>query len=173
MSSIKACSPPDKALLNKYVVGDAYTDCYRVEILGTVTQAQYIAAFYTTPVFKLERTILKWIVSKPSVDSQVEQLANGTIDEFAAWHVEARSENQLLLCDFRGRTRSWLMTLPMENQDTKRTHLYFGSAVVPVHHPKTGKMTMGLVFKILLSFHRLYSKVLLHSAKKRLIMQAR
>jgi len=51
-------------------------------------------AFYTTLVFKLERLILKLAVSRPSTDAQAKQLAAGSIDEFSAWHVEARSENQ-------------------------------------------------------------------------------
>jgi hypothetical protein len=74
----------------------------------SVSQAQYVSAFYTTFVFKLERLILKWTVSKPSTDAQVKRLADGSIDSFAAWMVEARSQNQLLMCDYQRLTRSWL-----------------------------------------------------------------
>lgn len=66
--SIEPCPLPDEALLGKYVQNDNYTDCYQTEISGTVTQAQYVNAFYTTLVFKIERAILKWAVSKPSFD---------------------------------------------------------------------------------------------------------
>jgi hypothetical protein len=35
-----------------------------------VTLAEYVNAFYTTRVFRLERIILKWAVSRPSTDAQ-------------------------------------------------------------------------------------------------------
>lgn len=50
-----------------------------------------------------ERSILTWAVSKPSTDEQTTQLAEGKIDTFAAWYVETRSKNEILLCDFRDR----------------------------------------------------------------------
>jgi hypothetical protein len=34
----------------------------------------------------------------------------GELAKFSAWRVEASAPNQLLLCDFMGRTRSWLMS---------------------------------------------------------------
>jgi hypothetical protein len=130
-----------------------------------------VTAFYTTPVFKLERLILKIAVSRPSTDAQVKQLAAGSIDAFAAWYVEARTENQLLLSDFSCRTRSWLMVVPAANASCTRTRLYFGSAVVPAENPGTGRLTLGLGFRALLGFHRLYSGVLLYAAKSRLETQ--
>jgi len=136
-----------------------------------VSLAQYVTAFYTTRVFKLERWILKIAVSRPSTDAQAKQLATGSIDAFAAWQVEARSENQLLMSDFHRRTRSWLMAVPMASAGGARTRLYFGSAVVQVKNPGTGRFTPGFGFRALLGFHRLYSKVLLHAAKSRLEAQ--
>ena len=97
MFSIEPCSIPDGALLNKYLEEETCTDCYVTDIPGLVSHAQFVTAFYTTSVFKLERLILKMAVSRPSTDVQVKQLAAGSIDVFAAWHVEARTENQLLL----------------------------------------------------------------------------
>src|SRR5690606_23891341 len=113
-----------------------------------------------TPLFQLERLILKFLVSKPSTDLQAKQTANGEIDKFAAWTVEARSENELLMCDFLSRTRSWFMT---EN-DGAKTKLYFGSAVVP----KGGSESLGFGFRTLLGFHKIYSVLLLASAKSKL-----
>jgi hypothetical protein len=130
----------------------------------SVSQAQYVSAFYTTFVFKLERLILKWTVSKPSTDAQVKRLADGSIDSFAAWTVEARSQNQLLMCDYQRLTRSWLMTVPLETG----TRLYFGSAVVPRLNPRTGKYRLGFFVRALLGFHKLYSVTLLYAAKSRL-----
>lgn len=162
---------PDDALLGSYSREGAYTDCYATEVSGAVSQAQYVLAFYTTWVFKLERVILTWVVSRPSTDAQAKQLAEGSIDTFAAWHVEQRSTNQLLLCDFQGRTRSWLMVAPVVAGRDARTRLYFGSAVVPVRNPTTGISTLGRGFRALLGFHKMYSKVLLYSAKSRLERQ--
>ncbi len=171
MASIKSCSIPEVALLNNYLKAGIYTDCYTTDILGPVSHKQYVTAFYTTFVFKMERVILKMALSRPSTDNQVKQLADGSIDEFAAWHVEARSENQLLLSDFRHRTRSWLMVVPMAGSESTRTRLYFGSAVVPVEDSKTGRLAPGFGFNALLGFHRLYSKILLRAARSRLEAQ--
>jgi hypothetical protein len=156
-------------LLHSYLTEGAYVDCYVTDLTGPVSQAQYVAAFYTTLLFKLERLILDWVVSKPSTDAEARQLAAGSTEVFAAWHVEQRSENQLLLSDFRGATRSWLMAVPRAgNQGTR---LYFGSAVVPSRHARTGTPRLGLGFRLLLGFHKLYSVLLLYSAKSRLETQ--
>ncbi len=168
MFSIESCDIPDNALLAKYRKGGSYTDCYVIDVSHAVTHAQYVIAFYTSLMFKLERLILKLTVSRPSTDAQVAQLAIGALDGFAAWHVEDRCENQLLLCDYSGRTRSWLMAVPLAHDSGVWTRLYFGSAVVPVINPKTGESSLGLVYQALLGFHKLYSVVLLYAAKSRL-----
>lgn len=168
MTSIEACTLPEGALLGRYAESGAYTDCFSTEIAGAVSQAQYVTAFYTTFVFKLERVILRLALSMPSTDAEARQLADGSLHAFAAWRVEDRSENQLLMSDFRDRTRSWLMLVPAAAGSGVRTRLYFGSAVVPVRDKKTGAPTMGPEFRLLLGFHKLYSRVLLHSARLRL-----
>lgn len=171
MFSIKACPVPDQALLRKYVQTGTYTDCYRTEIQREVTLAEFVRAFYTTWIFKLERAILNWAVAKPSSDDQASRLADGSIDHFAAWQVENRSENQLLMTDFQGRTRSWFMTLPADAENSARTVLYFGSAVTSVPASETGEMTPGRGYSALLEFHKIYSRVLLYSARSRLTRQ--
>jgi hypothetical protein len=82
--------------------------------------------------------------------------------------VEGRSENEMLLCDFVGRTRSWLMTVPLNAANDTRTELYFGSAVVPKQNPRTGQLSLGFQYQALLGFHKVYSVLLLYSAKLRL-----
>ncbi len=171
MFSIESCDIPRDALLDKYIKDGTYTDCYRTDILSTVSHSQYVIAFYTTLIFKLERLILKLAVSRPSTDTQVAHLASGTVNEFAAWYVEGRCENQLLLCDFKRRTRSWLMIVPFVEGSHVHTRLYFGSAVVPVVNAKTGESSLGFVYRALLGFHKLYSVVLLYAAKLRLESQ--
>ena len=166
MSALQPCPLPDAALLNRYRLQQgAYTDCYSTEIPGSVTHADFVEAFYTTWVFKLERTILKWAVAKPSSDAQAALLAQGGLDTFSAWTVEDRREDQLLLCDMHGRTRSWLMAAPAGSGDG--TRLYFGSAVVPAKGPES-EADIGSGFRLLLGFHKIYSRVLLKAAAKRL-----
>ena len=146
----------------------AYADCFAVTIDRSVVLSDFVFGFYTTPVFKLERVILKYLAAKPSTDYQARQLADDHIDSFAAWKVEQRTEKQLLMCDFRGRTRSWFMVTSITTSGHPKTLLQFGSAVVPRKNRKTGKLELGNGFSFLLGFHRLYSKGLLHSAKLRL-----
>jgi hypothetical protein len=155
-------------LLNKYACPGFHTDCYRTDVTGVVTHEEFVRSFYTTLLFKLERIILKWAVSKPSSDIQAQQLADGKTDTFAAWHVEDRCENQLLLTDYQGRTRSWLMVAPAGIGDIKKTRLFFGSAVTPARDAATGKTSPGFVFSMLLGFHKCYSVLLLYSAKSNL-----
>jgi len=143
----------------------AYADCYVVEIDCAVSQAQFVAAFYTTWVFRLERLILKWWVSRPSTDAEAQALAHGTADSFAAWRVAGRGQDEILLADFTGRTRSWLKTQPVKGS---RTTLYFGSAVMPVRDAATGQPTLGRTYGLLLGFHKLYSRVLLAAARAKL-----
>ncbi|HET9483682.1 MAG TPA: hypothetical protein VFO79_06985, partial [Xanthomonadales bacterium] len=95
--------------------------------------------------------------------AQAAALASGRADAFAAWSVEGRTDDQLLLCDLHGRTRSWLMSAPLDGG----TRLYFGSAVVPVAG-RDGRATLGTGYRALLGFHRIYSRVLLRSARARL-----
>lgn len=166
MLTIESPPLPDNALLGIYKCNGAYTDCYSTEFPTTVTHTQFVIAFYTTFAFKMERFILKWVVSKPSTDDEVKLLAEGKTDKFAAWSVENRGENQLLMCDFQNRTRSWLMIEPVKSSTT--TRLYFGSAIVPVKNTRTGKSSLGFAFHALLWFHKIYSVVLLSSAKSRL-----
>lgn len=172
MLSVRPCPLPDGALLARYRVDGAHADCYAVDVPGRVSHAQYVTAFYTTPVFKLERLILNWAVSRPSTDAQAEQLAAGSISDFAAWHVESRDVDQLLLADLRGTTRSWLMVAPLQTAQGTCTRLYFGSAVVPVRRTGTGDSTIAPVFRALLGFHKIYSVLLLYAAKLRLGRQA-
>lgn len=171
MFDIHTCPLPAGSLLNAYQAHGGYADCYRTDIAATVAHAQFVAAFYSTPVFKLERGILKWLAAKPSTDAQAQQLAAGTIETFAAWRVEKRAPDQLLLADFRGRTRSWLMVEAITVDGGPGTRLYFGSAVVSATSrtkPTSGKPSMGLVFRALLGFHKIYSQVLLSAARARL-----
>lgn len=168
MINIQSCPLPADALLNLYSDSGAYADCYVTDVTRTVSHAEYVEAFYTTAVFKLERLILKWFVARPSTDDEVRQLAAGNRNTFAAWTVEARAADQLLLGDFSGRTKSWLMVATLPGAESSGTQLYFGSAVVPARKSGRGRAGLGLVFTALLGFHKLYSRILLWSAAARI-----
>ena len=168
MTPIRACPLPADALLHASVANGGYADCFVADIAQVVSQAQFVEAFYTSAVFAVERWILRWAVSRPSTDAQARQLATGAIDAYAAWTVEARAVNQLLLTDITGRTRSWLMVLPVQLGSHAGTRLHFGSAVMPVGRAGKGPARMGWVFRALLGFHKRYSRVLLGAARARL-----
>ena len=142
---------PTNALLQEYARAGVYTDCFRTEILDHVTLAEYVEAFYTTWLFKLERVVLALLLKRPSSDKQAKKLALGEANKFAAWTVAERTQHQLLMRDFRNQTCSWFMVVP--------GRLYFGSAVTG-----TSSNTRGG----LLGLHRLYSRMLLAAAKSRL-----
>ncbi len=156
---------PPSALLGRYSGTGAYTDCYSVDVPGDVSLADFVQAFYTGFVFRIERFLLRMFLSRPSTDGDIQRLMSGESEDFAAWRVEAQHETQLLMCDIAARTRSWFM---VESNSDGTTRLYFGSAVVPVRDKRTGASKLGLVFDLLLGFHKLYSIVLLRAAQKRL-----
>jgi len=163
---IRKITIPSHSLLQDYVERKAYTDCYCTEISGNFNFEHYLEAFYTTKLFKLERFILKWLISKPSSDREAKQLSVGSIDSFAAWSVEKREKKQILMCDFQNRTRSWLMIESVKKESDIYTKLYFGSAVVRNANEKN---SFGFLFNLLLGFHKMYSIALLKAARKRLL----
>jgi hypothetical protein len=166
MTAIQPCPLPPDALLRTYADAGAYTDCFATDVARAVSQAEYVEAFYLGGLFRIERWLLALFVARPSTDAQVRALAAGDIHRFAAWSVEGRSANQLLMCDMAGRTRSWLMTAPAAD-GSGGTRLYFGSAVVPATGADGGRR-LGFVFDALLGFHKLYSRALLRAARERL-----
>jgi hypothetical protein len=168
VTPIRPSDIPAPALLRRYRGAGDYADCYVTELPGVVTHAAFVEAFYTTRLFRVERALLKWLAGFPSTDAQARQLAAGERDTFAAWHVEDRAENQLLVR--AGRTRSWFMTsiAPTDAAAGSRTLLYFGSAVVP-RRGADGRRRLGAGFHALLGFHKLYSRALLRAAGSRLM----
>lgn len=156
VGTVESCTLPEEALTRRYRESGAYTDCFFTELARPVTHAEFVEAFYTTALFKLERRILRLCVARPSTDAEARALARGERDSFAAWSVEARTPNQILLRDFTGRTCSWLMVASAGRGPG--TRLYFGSVVMP----------SSPVHEKLLGFHTLYSRLLLRAAARRL-----
>lgn len=169
MSLIYPCEVPANSLLRVYKDGVGYADCYVVEVQGSITQKDFIEAFYTSHLFRIERTILKYIASSPATDDDAKQLAAGMATRISAWRVEEQSASELLLADFTGRTRSWLMAKPVCGLATPSTTLlHFGSAVVSQKSRGAREPSMGWLFHALLCFHRLYSRLLLLAAIRRI-----
>lgn len=163
MATIIESELPEAALLQRYKRNGSYTDCYAMDMPGRIDISEYILAFYTTSLFKMERRILA-LVGKHSTDQDAHDLATGHDAHFAAWSVEERASNQLLLCDFLGRTRSWLMV----EFGQSSTRLYYGSAVVPKSRSAAGKASFGFAFHALSGFHHLYTKALMQAARAKL-----
>lgn len=161
MLSIEKCPPPENSFLEKYLMNGNYVDCYTTTIDKQISFPEFIFGFYTTWLFKTERLILKLLVNKPSTDLQARQVSNAGINRFAAWTVENRNENELLMCDFLNRTRSWLRV----EKAGAVTKLHFGTAVVPAK----GSGSLDFGFRAMLGFHQIYSVLLLYFAKRKLL----
>jgi hypothetical protein len=133
---------PEDALLNTYRGGvrperwGAYGDCFSVTIDRSVNLAEFVFSFYTSPVFQIERWLLRVFVGTPSNNAAARALADGVVASFAVWYVGERTHTQLLMCD---------------------------------RDERTGTATLGGGLRILMRFHVLYSKVLLHAAKVALL----
>jgi hypothetical protein len=162
MNTVHPCPLPVSSILNTYVEQGHHTDCYNIDVPGAVTIAQFVEAFYTTRIFKLERWILGKIASRPSTDDQARELAQGSDSPFSAWTVERRETNQIILA--AGVTRSWLMVAPTTVAGSTATSLYFGSAVVL----PAGRTELRSGFKATLGLHKAYSRILLASAARKL-----
>jgi len=162
--SIHRCSLPPDAFLQRYSGNDGYADCFRVDVPGTIGLGRYVEAFYTTWLFRAERAILS-LAGHSSTDADAALVAEGDASRFAAWHVEARAEDQLLTCDVTGRTRSWFKVAP--NRDCSTT-LYFGSAVTAVKSGKARRKLMGPAFQVMMPAHILYSRGLLSATRRKI-----
>jgi hypothetical protein len=157
--AVTAAELPDGALLERYRTEGGHVDCYVAEVPRSVDLGQLITAFYTSRAFRPERWLLGALLGKRANDSDVGRLAAGATEMFSAWTVEARREDEILLCDFQSQTRSWLYVLPIEGG----TRLHFGSAVVPQK-----RLADRALFSALLGFHRWYSRALLRGAVRKL-----
>jgi hypothetical protein len=165
MPSVISIALPANALLGKYLAQDgAYTDCYMTTVSGDVSLEQFVNVFFDTWLFRIERKILSGTIGKPSTQRDIANLATGTADRLAAWHVEERNTDQLLLAVGTGPIRTWLM----RKCDGDKTHLYFGSAILPMARDGQGRAKMGFTFRALLGFHKIYARALLRAAAKSL-----
>ena len=154
---------PEGAFLRRYAVSESgealphYTDCFVTTVPLAVTLSTYVDAFYTTPLFCSERLLLR-LAGMPSNDTEIDMLLSGQQTHFAAWTLEDRTDDQLLMCDVNARTRSWFRVVPKREV----TDLYFGSAVI------ANGDELPYSYRVLLGIHRFYSRCLLRAAARRL-----
>ncbi len=155
----QALNPVPPGLLLQHNPPGAFADAYALEFPGAVSLADFVTAFYCTPLFKLERGLIGLLLRRPESNTSAAALGRGELQRFSAWQVLDRNAQELLMQDQSGRTRSWLRVEPVAGG----TRLVFGSAVLP-----RASGGMGWGFKALLGFHVGYSKALLRAAGRRL-----
>ncbi len=146
---------PADSLLQRHARAGAFTDAYALRLPRTVTLAEFIEAFYTSPLFRLELWLIARFVGVQATPQEARRLAADQTRQFSVWQVEARSDVQIVLAT--GPTRSWLRL------DADGRTLVFGSAVLP---RDDGQARPG--FRWLGGFHVLYSRLLLAAAGGRL-----
>jgi hypothetical protein len=170
--NVNSTEVPDGSLLAQYgnestvKVVNNYCDCYSITINTKINLEEFVYAFYTSKVFRIERRILAIVLKLPATDEHAKQLSLGNADSFSAWTVETRLDNEILLREPKSRTGSWFMVRKDVESATGKTELLFGSVVIPKKHQDG----FGWLFHSLSGFHKLYSCALLNSAKKRLIV---
>lgn len=150
---------PADSLLARHKEAASYHDCFTVDVPRAVSLAGYIGAFYNSRAFRPERWALH-LIGKGSNGRDVAALAANQTRHFAAWSVEDRTDTEIFLRDFQGRTCSWLCVEPLPSATptiASTTRLYFGSGV---RQPDTA------IFRGLMPVHRWYAKALLGSAAK-------
>ncbi len=171
LSRAQPCRLPEDALLGSYAGQDGgFTDCYSVCVERDVTLGEFVEAFYTTPLFRVERVILHRVAGFQATDTDAAELGRGNLEHYSAWKVEARTEDQLLMCPADGKTRSWLMARSRRPEGTG-TRLLFGSAIVPNAVAAQRSGFRRVMFRVLLCFHDLYSRALLGAARRRILRQ--
>jgi hypothetical protein len=158
------CPLPADAMPRTHDVKVGFVDCFFIDVNAQISHSQFVAAFYTSWLFKIERFILRWVVAKPSTNAEAQQLAMGEHTQFAAWALEARAENQLLMGDYPGATCSWLICEALAASDPRRTRLYFGSAIALARSPSAQARRGTASSRGLLWLHTVYSKALLDAA---------
>jgi hypothetical protein len=156
--------PPPGSLLGRLAQErSAFADAYTLSLPRAVTLPEFVEAFYTTRLFKVERALLG-LFGKPSSDAMARAVARGEGQRMAAWTIEAREGDELLMHEDSGATRSWFKA----EAGAGGTTLWFGSAVVPRRSGPGGEARMSWIFHALLGFHRWYSRALLSAAARRL-----
>lgn len=163
MASVETPPPPESLLARLARGQGAFADAYTLHFARAVPLVEFVEAFYTTRLFKAERALLA-LMGRPSSDAAARAVARGDGERLAVWTVQARRDDELLMHEDSGATRSWFKAEPTADGTT----LWFGSALVPRHRGPGGEPRFSPVFRALMGFHRWYSRALLNAAARRL-----
>ena len=96
MPVIAQCHVAEDSLLRPYRGGKHpegwghYGDCFSVSVDRAVMLGEFVLAFYTSPVFRMERLILRILTGAASTDGEARALAEGRVESFAVWTVGGR-----------------------------------------------------------------------------------
>ena len=168
MTRIAALPPPETSLLAQRRGEDWYRDAFRACVPGHVTLGTFVTEFFAGPAFLPERMALH-LIGRGAGAAEIAALAEGTATRFAAWEMEAREADQLLMHDFLDRTCCWLavshegdasdLGAPHNAGEREQRFLWFG----------TGLRNPGGPFaRWLKQPHRAYARWLLAGAARRL-----
>ena len=163
MLGVRKSEIPMTALVKAYQ-GQPKTriDCYKIYADKLVNLEYFVGRFYRGRLFRIERALISRFTGHPSSDKQLNDLLSATSKTFSAWTQSARNENQLIMCDYQGRTCSWFMVEPQD----EGTSLYFGTVLKPTQYFKGLEWLSKPIFTLFLPAHGLYSRLLLGAAAK-------
>ncbi|MEY3136794.1 MAG: hypothetical protein RL580_526, partial [Pseudomonadota bacterium] len=66
---------PADTLLHQLRQAGYFTDCFTTVVPRAVTLPQFVEAFFTTPLFKAERLVLRLLLRQRTTDRQAYELA--------------------------------------------------------------------------------------------------
>jgi hypothetical protein len=154
---------------------------------GAITLQEFHAAFLSSPVFRNEL----WMLSKMGVadlemtsTGHVADVASGEKSSFGPWTawavdgsremaVTAQSDPAsacvIMRCYIAGKPFCDTWWVVQKSTDNELPELVFGTAMKAPYDGSKGNFMSSLLVKVLDPFHRLYSRILLASAKATLL----
>lgn len=161
---VRAVDIPSGTMLKAYQAQEGcYTDCYAVDVAGAPDIERFIRIFFDTSIFRLERRILALSGLEATHADDVDALARGHRSRFAAWRLEGKTADELMLRFERPSGRTWLHVADVPDQ-SGQARLFFGSALLPGARDNDKRPTIGWSLHAFLPFHRLYARMLLRAA---------
>ena len=166
MTRITAPPLPPQSLLARKRGPECYRDAFRASVAGEVSLGELVTAFFSSRAFLAERMALH-LIGRGADHADIAALAAGRTERFAAWQMEAREENELLMHDFLDQTCCWLAVStrgpdgaldgPLPVPERGRTFIWFGTGVREVGGP---------IMRNLQGAHRFYARQLLAGAAR-------
>ncbi|MEL6648775.1 MAG: hypothetical protein AAFQ05_13995 [Pseudomonadota bacterium] len=161
MARVVAALLPQDSLLHACATRPgSYTDCFEAAVPtdGTPDRAfeRFVFLFFDSWLFRVERMILRFAGKAPKAGTDPIALARGEVAHFAAWTVDARRAQELLMSVHHTPIRTWLSVA----KDGDQMRLRFGTALLA--QETSGRVHWG--FRATIRAHRLYAKLLLKAA---------